>query len=134
MKNEKLEDFLYKNRLKSSDLVEFWGVSKGVVSQILNGTTKLPTKRLELLLNNDRGWDVSMLTEEPQPQLVNENGPSLTGIEALLRDMLAEERARVEALNEMIWELKAENARLQEQLRIKGGAAADAEDSLSATA
>ena len=75
-----------------------------------------------------------MLTEGKQPQLVNENGPSLTSIEALLRDMLAEERARVEALNEMIWELKAENARLQEQLRIKGGDAIGAEDFLSATA
>ena len=61
MKNEKLDAFLYANRLKSSDLVEFWGVTKGVVSQILNGTTKLPTKRLNELLNNDKGWDTSML-------------------------------------------------------------------------
>ena len=117
MKNEKLDEFLYKNRLKSSDLVEFWGVTKGVVSQILNGTTKLPTKRLEELLNNPNGWDVSMLTDvqsnEEKPSLVAENIPQLSNTEILLREMLAEERARNEALNEMIWELKAENARLK---------------------
>lgn len=134
MKNEKLQEFLYRNRLKSSDLVEFWGVTKGVVSQILNGTTKLPTKRLEELLNNDRGWDVSMLMDDPQPQLVSETIPSLSNVEILLRDLLAEKEAKIDALNEIIWELKAENARLQEQLRIKGGTVADAEGSLSATA
>lgn len=68
MKNEQLDEFLYKNRLKSSDLVEYWGVTKGVVSQILNGTTKLPAKRLAELLNNDRGWDVSMLMDLDQPE------------------------------------------------------------------
>lgn len=64
MRNTKLDEFLHKNRLKSTDLVEFWGVTKGVVSQILNGTTKLPAKRLDTLLNNPHGWDVSMLVEK----------------------------------------------------------------------
>lgn len=117
MKNEKLDEFLYKNRLKSADLVEFWGVSKGVVSQILNGTTKLPTKRLEELLNNPHGWDVSMLKDtqsrDSKPELVAENKPQLSSVEILLREMLAEERARVDALQERINELIEENARLK---------------------
>ena len=129
MKNEKLDEFLYKNRLKSSDLVEFWGVTKGVVSQILNGTTKLPTKRLEELLNNPHGWDVSMLTEtqsrDEMPRLVAENIPQLSNVEILLRDLLAEERARVDALQERINELIEENARLKTLIEgeRKGGVA-----------
>lgn len=128
MRNEKLDEFLYRNRLKSSDLVEFWGVTKGVVSQILNGTTKLPTKRLEELLNNPYGWDVSMLTEEARdskPELVAEYRPHLSDVEILLREMLAEERARVDALQERINELIEENARLKTLIEgeRKGGVA-----------
>lgn len=128
MRNEKLDEFLYRNRLKSSDLVEFWGVTKGVVSQILNGTTKLPTKRLEELLNNPYGWDVSMLTEEARdskPELVAEYRPRLSDVEILLREMLAEERARVDALQERINELIEENARLKTLIEgeRKGGVA-----------
>lgn len=135
MKNEKLDEFLYKNRLKSSDLVEFWGVTKGVVSQFLNGTTKLPTKRLEELLNNPHGWDTSMLQEETsQPSLVAEQIPQLSNVEILLREMLAEKEAKIDTLQELIWELKEENGRLKEQLRAKGGVAQDAVDSSSAVA
>lgn len=128
MRNEKLDEFLYRNRLKSSDLVEFWGVTKGVVSQILTGTTKLPTKRLEELLNNPYGWDVSMLTEEARdskPELVAEYRPRLSDVEILLREMLAEERARVDALQERINELIEENARLKTLIEgeRKGGVA-----------
>lgn len=128
MKNEKLDEFLYKNRLKSSDLVEFWGVTKGVVSQILNGTTKLPTKRLEELLNNPYGWDVSMLTDQSRdskPELVAEHKPQLSNVEILLRDMLAEKEAKIDVLQERINELIEENARLKTLIEgeRKGGVA-----------
>ena len=52
---------------------------------------------------------------------------SLSNVEMLLRDMLAEERARNEALNEVIWELKKENGKLAALLsERKGGTAANA--------
>lgn len=135
MKNEKLDAFLYANRLKSSDLVEFWGVTKGVVSQILNGTTKLPTKRLNELLNNDKGWDTSMLVDSPVPVLESAApAMNLSNVEILLREMLAEKEAKIDALQELIWELKEENCRLKEQLRTKGGDVRNAVDSSSAVA
>jgi hypothetical protein len=123
MKNEKLGEFLYKNRLKSSDLVEFWGVTKGVVSQILNGTTKLPTKRLEELLNNPHGWDVSMLTESPVVLPDPEPAPAaeINMIDKLFA--LLEEKERNNALllkilldkEETIKHLTAEIAALKEK-------------------
>ena len=135
MKNEKLDAFLYANRLKSSDLVEFWGVTKGVVSQILNGTTKLPTKRLNELLNNDKGWDTSMLVDSPEPVLESAApAMNLSNVEILLREMLAEKEARIDALNEIIWELKAENAMLKEQIKYKGAHAEGAAGSFTADA
>jgi hypothetical protein len=130
MKNEKLDEFLYKNRLKSSDLVEFWGVTKGVVSQILNGTTKLPTKRLEELLNNDRGWDTSMLTSN-QPEVPAEEKPTSENplLEYLQRKIEQLEREKEELLQENAV-LKYENM----MLTPRKGDAEDADGSLSADA
>lgn len=139
MKNEQLDEFLYKNRLKSSDLVEYWGVTKGVVSQILNGTTKLPAKRLAELLNNDRGWDVSMLMDSDQPENPAEapgtERAALSSAEMLLREMLTEKEGKIDALNQVIWELKEENGKLKALLgERKGGTAADADFSSAADA
>jgi hypothetical protein len=131
MKNEKLDEFLYKNRLKSADLVEFWGVSKGVVSQILNGTTKLPTKRLEELLNNPHGWDTSMLTER-QSEVSAEEQPAAGGslIEYLQRKVKELERENADLLQENAV-LKYENRMLASDKREGAESAAG---SLSVTA
>lgn len=136
MEHERLREFLYRNRLKSNDLVEFWGVTKGVVSQMINGNTKLPTKRLEELLNNPYGWDTSMLTEENnQASLKNNMTPNLSDMEIILRDMLAEKEAKIDTLNELIWKLKEENGRLNEQvkhlLNEKGKTASDANNQIA---
>ena len=63
-----------------------------------------------------------------EPRLEAEHIPQLSNTEILLRDMLTEERARNEALNEIIWELKEENGKLKALLNSerKGGFAADA--------
>lgn len=59
------------------------------------------------------------------PRLEAENRPQLSNTELLLRDMLAEERAKNQALTEMIWELKEENGKLKALLSTerKGGVA-----------
>ena len=60
----------------------------------------------------------------------------LSATEIVLRDMLAEERARVDSLNEVIWELKEENGKLKALLNNerKGGTAANADFSSAADA
>jgi hypothetical protein len=77
----------------------------------------------------------SMLqSETSQPVLVAEHIPQLSNVEILLRDMLAEKEAKIDTLQELIWELKEENGRLKEQLRSKKGDAGDAVNSSSAVA
>ena len=129
MKNENLAEFLHRNRLKSTDLVEYWGVTKGVVSQILNGTTKLPAKRLEELLNNPHGWDTSMLTQQETPV---DQTPSADNslIDYLQRKIEELEREKAELLQENAV-LKYENRMLAPS---KGESAGDVVPSLSANA
>ena len=147
MKNEQLDEFLYKNRLKSSDLVEFWGVTKGVVSQILNGTTKLPPKRLAELLNNGRGWDVSMLMDSNQSEDVMVENPEVssdeqpepdTSLVEYLKRKVAELEGKVEKLTDEKADLLQQNAVLKYENQLlapqKGRNAEDAESSLSVSA
>ena len=134
MKNEKLDAFLYANRLKSSDLVEFWGVTKGVVSQILNGTTKLPTKRLEELLNNPHGWDVSMLTESKMENPVVEQ-PQDMSIADKLFALVESQQRDIKTLLAMLKEKDEEISRLREELDArKRGCASNVAPSSDATA
>lgn len=61
------------------------------------------------------------------PSLETKLIAQLSATEIVLRDMLAEERARVDTLNEIIWELKEENGKLKALLdsELKGGNAAN---------
>lgn len=81
----------------------------------------------------------SMLNESEnpmikEPQLVADHIPQLSNVEILLRDMLAEKEAKIDALQDRINELIEENARLRTLLEQKGGNAPDAGCSLSASA
>ena len=81
----------------------------------------------------------SMLNESEnpvvkEPQLVADYIPQLSNVEILLREMLAEKEAKIDALQDRINELIEENARLRTLLEQKGGNAPDAGCSLSASA
>jgi transcriptional regulator with XRE-family HTH domain len=134
MKEVDFKRFMFENKIKQSDLAKYLGVSEGYVSLVVSGRKKLSEENYGKVLNNPYGWDTSLLEEDKLPQLAADQIPQLSNVEILLRDLLAEKEAKIDALNEIIWELKAENARLQEQLRSKGGVVAGAEDSLSASA
>lgn len=108
MRNEALAEFLHKNRLKSTDLVDFWGITKGVVSQILNGKTKLPAKRLEELLNNPYGWDVSMLMQPEARESVLTQSEAGEPAQAQSDILIAELRAQIEKLEAKVDSLNQE--------------------------
>ncbi len=60
---------------------------------------------------------------------------SLSSAEMLLRDMLTEKEGKIDALNQVIWELKEENGKLKALLgERKRGTAADADFSSAADA
>ncbi|MBQ9660733.1 MAG: helix-turn-helix transcriptional regulator [Bacteroidales bacterium] len=59
-----LKEFRKANGLTQAQLGEFLGMKKSFISKIENGKEKLPPLKFRKLLDNDQGWDVSMLTEE----------------------------------------------------------------------
>lgn len=100
--------------------------------KIENFITLYPEVSLDWLI---RGVG-EMLTTGAQPELVAEQIPTLNNTEILLRDLLAERDARIDALNELIWDLKEEIGRLKGELASahKGGDARSVDSSSSAVA
>ena len=125
----RVRDFLKANCLKQRELANYLGVTEAAISNAVNGKSCFSEENLIKIFNNPHGWDVSMLTEtqsrDLEPELVVEPKPQLSNVEILLRDLLAEERARVDALQERINELIEENARLKTLIEgeRKGGVA-----------
>lgn len=124
----RLDEFLHTNRLKQVDLANYLSVTKGYISLVLQGKKSLSKENLRKLIDNPHGWDVSMLASD-QPK--NPVGVEPSGYHGkddaiiILREMLAEERSRNDALQERINELIEENARLKTQIEgeRKGGVA-----------
>lgn len=126
--------FVYYNNISQKDVIEYLGVSKGYMSLVVSGKKQLSEENFRKLLENPYGWDVSMLVETPdqEPQeLKAQHIPQLSSVEILLRDLLAEERAKIDSLQDRINELIEENARLRTLLESerKGGNAQSADSS-----
>ena len=127
--------FIFYNNINQKDVIEYLGVSKGYMSLVISGKKKLSEENFRKLTENPVGWDTSMLVDSPEPVLESAApAMNLSNVEILLREMLAEKEAKIDTLQELIWELKEENGRLKEQLRAKGGDAGDAVNSSSAVA
>lgn len=126
-------------------------LSKGLIGQAKSGRADLGAKTVEKILKTyqdlSRVWLItgtgSMLScDQPEnpmkdkPELVAKNRPALSSTEIVLRDMLAEERAKNDALHEVIWDLKEEVGRLKGIIASahKGGDVESADSSSSADA
>lgn len=107
----KYDEFLRKNGLRQVDLVEYLGVTRATISSVVKGKSNLSAYNFNKILNNDKGWDTSMLTEEgsdPSPQsrdCKDELLDSLRKNIALLEDQVAELKRDKEELREWIKEL-----------------------------
>ena len=112
------------------------GMSNASFSKLLKTNGTIGANRLEdiLTIYTDLNplWLVTgegEMTKETKPELIAENIPQLSNVEILLRDMLAEKEAKIDALQERINDLIEENARLRTLMEHKGGVAPAAEGS-----
>ena len=124
-----VEDFIKKNRLKAKDVAEYLGISKGYMSRLVSGQDGLPTHQFRKLLENDKGWDTTMLEDggsinatttagrDATVSIRNSYGESgklretntrLTTENEMLREKIDEQRtiiAELKAEKEKYWEL-----------------------------
>lgn len=59
-----LRGFRTANKLTQEELGAFLGIKKSFISKIEHGGARLPEEKFAKLLENKKGWDVSMLSDE----------------------------------------------------------------------
>lgn len=120
------------NKISQVALAEYLSVTQGFISQIEKGTCPVPDWVISKILENPYNWKVDMWIvneEQNAPALAAEHIPQLSNVEVLLREMLAEKEAKIDALQDRINELIEENARLRTLMEHKGGTAPTVEGS-----
>lgn len=134
---ERIKQFIDYKEIAISAFEKSIGMSNASLGKSLKTGGTIGADKLGIILKAypeiNLRWLVTgegeMLTGEAQPELVTEQILTLSNVELLLRDLLAERDAKIDALQEIIWELKEENGRLKEQLRAKKGDVQNAVDS-----
>lgn len=58
-----LKGFRKANKLTQDAVAAYLGVSKTFICQIEKGVNKFPKEHLNTLLNNNKGWDIALLSE-----------------------------------------------------------------------
>ena len=111
-----LRKFRLANNLSQPEVADYLGVGKAFISQVERGVSKLPLDKYARLLQNDKGWDTSMLTE-PTTQHFTANASGNASASVNYNEKRSEEsavlRVRIESLEEQISQLKDMLAREQ---------------------
>ena len=56
------QQFIDVNHLLKKEIASFLGVSNAFITQLCDGSKRLPAAKMALIKANEYGWDVSMLT------------------------------------------------------------------------
>lgn len=124
----KVREFLQANNLKQRELAQYLGVTEAAISNVVKGKSDFSEENLIKILNNPHGWNTSMLTESSDEEINERARPvaeRANSLEDLLREILARQEKKIDALQERINELIEENARLKTLIEgeRKGGVA-----------
>lgn len=117
------------NKLTQEEVGRYLGVGKTFICNVEKGLSKLPKVHLESLLNNDRGWDVSLITEQQQnlvnfefteqtdsPIVTSQVLEEMTASRQLAEQALAMVQEQLEAKQQTILAVREQLATTQEQL------------------
>lgn len=119
-----LKGFRKANKIKQQELAKYLKVSRGFISLVEIGSSKLPEDKLEKILANECGWDTTMLLAEPHNASIsakasgnssaNVNIGSNNGVNATEIALL---RAEVESLRAQLEKAEAEKEKYWEMIQ-----------------
>ncbi len=106
-----LKGFRIANKLTQDELGAFLGIKKSFISKIEHGGARLPEEKFAKLMENKKGWDVSMLSADDTDKERCHPGKEESGSGGELLALMKENemlRAQVEELkvqNEKYWKM-----------------------------
>ena len=75
-----IKAFRKANKISQKQLAEVCQVTQGAVSQWESGLTNIPSPTLDLLLHNDKGWDISALMPNKKKIPLYDNAVTIGGV------------------------------------------------------
>lgn len=115
----RLKEFRELNNLLQTDIGDYLSISKSFVSQVEKGKVKLPREKFNLLLNNNKGWDTTPLTEEaPEATLFEETPQEETPPEGNIGTMVQSIQSLCESIKSLVEINKEEGKRTDKVLEI----------------
>lgn len=113
------ERFLKDNNLKKIDIADYLQVSKAFITQLCNGSRRLPPEKFALL--QAKGWDTTALLESDQPYDNSNSGNAtrignISGATNSPTTVNNNNNGGFEDLVRMIEELKEQNKAQREQI------------------
>ena len=105
MKSIDLKAFRKANNLTQTDVGDYLGCTKAFISTIEKGNRPLPSEMLSKLLDNTKGWDVSMLVQSDV--IVAEKVTTESVLVTELRSQIEILQAKVDNLNQELGEKNA---------------------------
>lgn len=113
------ERFLKDNNLKKIDIADYLQVSKAFITQLYNGSRRLPPEKFALL--QAKGWDTTALLESDQPYDNSNSGNAtrignISGATNSPTTVNNNNNGGFEDLVRMIEELKEQNKAQREQI------------------
>ena len=108
-----LKQFREANNLKQSEVADYLGVKTAFFSAMERGRSKLPKKYIDLLINNDRGWQIIGIdtynnkVAEPQAPYgsSSQNWPSIV---ADLSAKIGEQNSQIDRLLSIVEQLTSQ--------------------------
>lgn len=95
-----LKGFREANNLTQAAVASYLGVSKTFICQIEKGINKFPREHLESLLNNDKEWDISLLSEQYTEQCCENKYFQMIKLRNLMYDHALTQNQLAEILHE----------------------------------
>ena len=65
--------FIEVNNLLKKEIASFLGVSNAFITQLCDGTKRIPPQKLALIKANEEGWDISMFESSPSQSVGDNN-------------------------------------------------------------
>lgn len=116
-----IQEFIDVNGIKQKELAAFLGIGEPSVSKMAKGFSKPSKENLYKLLNNNRGWDVSMLRETPSISAnASHNSKASVSIRPSREDGAAEItflKRELELLREQLTEEKKRSAQYWDMIQ-----------------
>lgn len=110
-----LKTFRRSNKMRQQELADYLSVTRGYISLVETGASKLSEDKLALLLKNPFGWDTSMLINDSAPTSISASASGNSTAQVRIGSNNNSNTTEIALLRAEVESLKAQLAKAEEE-------------------